>query len=130
MTSRPLTALLRKDSFQWNAEAQTAFENLKKAMTSARVLALPDFTKTFIIEADAPGGGIGAVLMQESHPLAYLSKALSPKHQALSTYENEFMAVVMAIERWRPYLLGRHFVINTDHFSLKYLVEQKITTAF
>ena len=68
--------------------------------------------------------------MQDSHPIAYLSKALSPKHQTLSAHEKEFMAVVLAVERWRPYLLGRHFVIKTDHFSLKYLMEQKITIAF
>ena len=55
--------------------------------------------------------------------MAYLSKALSPKHEALSTYEKEFLAVVMAVEKWRPYLLGRHFIIKTDRYSLKYLIE-------
>ena len=128
--SKPLTALLKKNSFSWNPMAQVAFEKLKSAMTSAPVLALPDFTKPFVVEADASGEGIRDVLMQEGHPLAFLSKALSPKHQALSTYEKEFMAVVLAVEKWRPYLLGRHFVIKTDHYSLKYLMEQKITTAF
>ena len=99
-------------------------------MTATPILALPDFIKTFVIETDASSGGIGPVLMQDSHPIAYLSKALSPKHQALSTYEKEFMAVVLVVEKWRPYLLGRHFVIKTDHFSLKYLLEHKITSAF
>ena len=75
------------------------------------------------METDACGEGIGAVLMQESHPIAYLSKALAPKHQALSIYEKEFMGVVLAVERWRHYLLGRYFVIKTDHFSLKYLMK-------
>ena len=117
-----MTALLKKHSFQWSTAAQTA--------QIAPVLALSDFTKTFVVEVDASGGGIGAVLMQDSHPLAYMSKALSPKHQAMSTYEKEFMTVVLAAEKWRPYLLGRHFVIKTDHYSLKYLMEQKITTTF
>jgi len=85
LISRPLIALLKKDSFQWNSEAQIAFETLKEAMISTLVLALPDFTKTFVVETDASGGGIGVVLMQESHRIAYLSKELSPKHQALST---------------------------------------------
>ena len=67
--------------------------------------------------------GFRAVLMQESHPIAYLSKALSPRHQALSAYEKEFMAVVKAVEKWRPYLLGKHFIIKIDNFSLKYLME-------
>jgi len=130
MISRPLTTLLKKDSFQWSPKAQTAFKKLKEAMTTTLVLALPNFTKPFVVEVDASGRGIGAVLMQDSHPLAYMSKALSSKHQALSTYEKEFMAVVLVVEKWRPYLLGRHFVIKTYHFSLKYLMEQKITTAF
>jgi len=94
------------------------------------MLSLPDFTKTFVVEADASSGGIGAVLMQEGHPIAYLSKALAPKHQGLSTYEKEFMAMVLAVEKWRPCPLGRHFIIRTDHFSLKYLMEQKITSSF
>ena len=117
--SKPLTELLTKDNFQWGASAQKAFEQLKEAMTSAPVLALPNFSKTFVIEADASGLGIGAVLMQEEHPIAYLSKALSSRHQCLSTYEKEVMAVVLAVEKWSPYLLGRHFIIKTDHFSLK-----------
>ena len=100
--SKPLTNLLKKNSFQWGLEAQQAFDRLKTAMVSTPVLALPNFSKSFVVETDASGGGIGAVLMQDAHPIAYLSKALSPKHQQLSTYEKEFLAVVMAVEKWRP----------------------------
>ncbi|GKD67232.1 putative mitochondrial protein [Tanacetum coccineum] len=64
------------------------------------------------------------------HPIAYLSKTVAPKHQSLSTYEKEFMAVVLALEKWRGYLLDRHFKIKTDHFSLKYLLDQRLSTLF
>ncbi|GKE59768.1 retrotransposon-related protein [Tanacetum coccineum] len=73
---------------------------------------------------------IGAVLQQGGHPIAYFSKSLSLKHQALSTYEKEFYAVIMAIEKWKGYLLDRHFKIKTDHFRLKYLLDQRFTTPF
>ena len=130
IVSKPLTELLKKNAFQWNAAAQNAFESLKKAMSQTPVLAMPNFNKVFTIETDASGVGIGAVLQQEGHPIAFLSKTLSPKHQALSTYEKEFLAVLLALEKWRGYLLDRHFKIKTDHFSLKYLLGQRLTTPF
>ncbi|GKD97123.1 putative mitochondrial protein [Tanacetum coccineum] len=81
-----------------------------------------------IIETDTSGIGIGVVLVQRGHPIAYLNKTLSAKHQLMSTYEKEFLAVILALERWRGYLLDRHFKIKTYHFSLKYLLDQRITT--
>ncbi|GJU51961.1 transposon ty3-G gag-pol polyprotein [Tanacetum coccineum] len=126
--SRPLTQLLKKNSYKWSDEAQVSFLALKEAMTKAPVLALPDFTIPFEVETDASGMGIGAVLQQKGHPIAYLSKSLAPKHHSLSTYEKEFLAVMMALEKWRGYLLDRHFIIKTDHYSLKYLLDQRITT--
>lgn len=126
--ARPLTILLRKNNFHWNQEAEQAFNQLKQAMIQAPVLALPNFNQQFIIEADASGGGIGAVLMQQGQPIAFMSKALSTQHQALSVYEKELLALVSAVQKWRPYLIGREFVIRTDHQSLKYLLEQRIST--
>lgn len=126
--SKPLTQLLKKDSFQWSNEAQQAFEDLKLAMSTTPVLALSDFSEKFTVETDASSGGIGAVLTQKGHPLAYINRALGQKQLGMSVYEKELLAVVFAIEKWRPYLIGRPFVIKTDHFSLKYLLEQRITT--
>ncbi|XP_038979160.1 uncharacterized mitochondrial protein AtMg00860-like [Phoenix dactylifera] len=83
----PLTLLLRKGEFRWTEAATEAFEKLKEAMTTAPVLALPDFAKPFVVECDAFGAGIGAVLMQEGWPIAFMSKALSPRTRSLSTYE-------------------------------------------
>ncbi|GJV14756.1 putative mitochondrial protein [Tanacetum coccineum] len=111
-----------------SSEAQTAFEELKLARPSVPVLQMPDFSKTFVIETDASRLGIGVVLQQDNHPIAFLSKTLAPKHHTLSTYEKEFLSVIHALDKWRGYLLDRHFITKTDHFSLKYLLDQRITT--
>ncbi|GJT68047.1 putative mitochondrial protein [Tanacetum coccineum] len=126
--SQPLTTLLKKNAFKWYANAQTAFEDLKKAMISAPVLQMPDFYYVFVVETDASGLSIGVVLQQNGHPIAFISKTLSPKHQSLSTYEKEFLAVIQALDKWRGYLLDRHFIIKTNHFSLRYLMDQRVTT--
>nr|GEU63151.1 hypothetical protein [Tanacetum cinerariifolium] len=105
--------------------AKSAFQNLKEAMSHTPVLALPNFEEPFIIETDASGVGLGAVLSQNKHPIAFFSKALGPKHLQLATYEKELLAIVAAIQRWKGYLLGRPFVIKTDHQALKYILEQK-----
>lgn len=92
-------------------------------MTTTPVLALLDFTKEFIVECDASGTGIGAVLQQLGRSIAYTSKALSGRNLGLSTYEKEMLAMVHVVLKWRTYLLGRHFKVKTDHHSLKYLLE-------
>lgn len=66
--------------------------------------------------------------MQQGHPVAYLSKALCPKNQALSTYEKECLAILMAVNKWRPYLQQQHFVIRTDQQALLHLTEQRLST--
>ena len=96
--AKPLTQLLKKNSFFWTEEAQQAFTALKNAMCTTPVLALPDFTKSFVIECDASGTGIGAVLMQEAWPLAFTSQQLSGKNLGQSTYEKEMMAILHAVE--------------------------------
>ncbi|KAD5508745.1 hypothetical protein E3N88_16448 [Mikania micrantha] len=126
--AKPLTNLLKKDSFLWSEAAQVAFETLKQALSFAPVLALPDFTKPFVVETDASSKGLGVVLMQDHHPIAYISKALSTKQLMLSVYEKELLAILMAIKQWHHYLSLNHFVIKTDQRSLKHLMDQTITT--
>ena len=118
-----LTQLLTKDGFHWSETAKKAFLTLKQAMIQAPVLALPDFAKQFVVESDASGTGLGAVLMQDGRPIAYYSKALSGRALVRSTYEKELMAIVLSIHQWCNYLLGWWFRIRTDHKSLKYLLE-------
>ena len=128
LIARALTNLLKKGQFSWNAEAEEAFQTLKKAMTTTPILAMPNFNDTFIVETDASGNGIGAVLQQQGKPIAFMSRALGVSKCSWSTYAKEMLAVVEAIRVWRPYLLGQHFIIQTDQRSLKYLLEQRITT--
>jgi hypothetical protein len=89
-------------------------------------LALPDFTKSFHLETDALGTGIGVVLSQNNHPIAYISKALGPKAQAMSTYEKECMELIMAVTKWKSYSQHKEFTIAMDHHSLVHLGDQKL----
>jgi hypothetical protein len=106
----------------------TTFNALKTAMSTAPVLALPDFSKPFAIETDASTSGVGAVLKQNEHPLAFINKALGPKNQGLSTYEKEYLAILVAVEQWRHYLQCGEFLIITDQKSLIHLNEQRLHT--
>ncbi|XP_058746621.1 uncharacterized protein LOC131619549 [Vicia villosa] len=124
----PLTDLLRSTKFVWSTEAAEAFTKLQKKMTDMPVLALPDFTKQFIIETDASGIAVGAVLSQDGHPIAFFSKKMCPRMQASSVYVREMFAVTEAVKKWRQYLIGQKFHIYTDQKSLRNLLLQRIQT--
>ena len=124
----PLTDLLRKDCFHWSSAADTAFAALKQAMSAAPVLRLPDFQLDFVIETDASNVGIGAVLMQADHPIAYFSRKLGPRMLVASTYIKELHAIAEAVHKWRQYLLGHFFIIRTDQKSIRELLQQVIQT--
>jgi hypothetical protein len=126
--AKPLTQLLMKKGFQWSEAAQAAFDQLKEAMVNIPVLTLPNFAPPFAIETDACDTGIGAVLVQDGHPVAYFSKVLGIRNQQLSTYEKEFLAVMMAVDKWRAYLQRGPFLIYTDHKSLCNLGDQQLDT--
>lgn len=87
------------------------------------MLALPNFEQPFTVETDACDHDIGAILQQQGHPIAFMSKVLSPRYQGLSTYEKEYLAIIVAVDQWRPYLQHTEFVIYTDQKSLTHLEE-------
>ncbi|XP_058006772.1 uncharacterized protein LOC131182140 [Hevea brasiliensis] len=121
----PLNEVVKKNvGFKWGEEQENAFNSLKEKLCSASLLALPDFSKTFEIECDASGVGIGAVLKQERRPIAYFSEKLSGATLNYSTYDKEMYALVRALETWQHYLWPKEFVIHSDHGSLKYLKGQ------
>ncbi|GMJ02151.1 hypothetical protein HRI_003884200 [Hibiscus trionum] len=94
------------------------------------VLSLPDFSLVFTVETDASDQGVGAVLVHKGKPLAFFSKGLGARYRGLSIYEKEMVAVLMVVKKWAAYLVGRHFIIKTDHQSLKFLAENQAITPF
>jgi hypothetical protein len=129
--ARPLFNLLKKNTpFLWTSDTDKAFQLLKQSLVEAPVLSLPDFNKTFVVDTDACDTGVGAVLQQDGHPIAYMSKPLCNKNKGLSTYEKECLAILMAVEQWRAYLQHQEFIIRTDQKSLVHLEEQRLTTVW
>ena len=83
----PLTNLTKKDAFTWNEEAENAFQEMKEVMSSCPILTIPNFSKPFVVECDASGGGVGVVLKQGQHPIAYHRIKLQPHENIYSIYE-------------------------------------------
>ncbi|GBG89289.1 hypothetical protein CBR_g48998 [Chara braunii] len=124
-----LTNLTKKDTpFLWSLPCQLAFTRLKKALTRAPVLKLPDPTLPFILTTDASQYGIGAVLQQDDgnglRPVEFMSKKIKTQKLQDSTYEKELYALVCALKHWKHFLLGKHFKIFSDHSTLQWMKSQ------
>ena len=123
----PLHHLTQKAvAFNWEENCQHSFQVLKDALTQAPVLGHPCFKKGFPLQTDASAVGIGAVLEQEGHVIAYASRSLTTPERQYSVIERECLAVVFAVKHFRHYLLGRPFSLHTDHQPLQWLSAQKM----
>ena len=129
----PLTNLTKKREPQvvnWTEECDLAFRSLKEMLCQKPVLKAPDFTKEFKLQTDASEHGLGAVLSQKDedgleHPVVYISRKLLPRERNYATIEKECLAMKWSIESLRVYLLGKKFILQTDHNPLKWLGKMK-----
>jgi hypothetical protein len=120
-----MTELLTKgNTFEWTARRETSFQELKKRLTTASVLTMPDMEKPFSIYCDASGQGLGCVLMQDDHVVAYALRQLRKHEEKYPTNDLELGAVVHALKIWRHYIFGKRCEVYSDHKSLKYIFTQ------
>ncbi|KAL0389070.1 UNVERIFIED_CONTAM: Gag-Pol polyprotein [Sesamum calycinum] len=123
--ARPMTDLLKKtETWDWTPQCQVAFDNLKRAMVTDSVLALPDMSKPFTVETDASDFALGGVLMQDGHPVAFESRKLKDVERRYSMHEKELLAVVHCLRLWWHYLLGSPFVVKTDNTTVSHFMTQ------
>ena len=121
----PLHELTKKNvPFIWGNAHDFAFNELKRLLTEAPLLALPDFSKTFEIECDASGLGIGGVLMQNGRPIAYYSEKLDGARLNYPIYDKELFALVRVLDVWQHYLRPMEFLIQFQ--ELRVLDPEKI----
>lgn len=121
----PLTDLTKKGAFTWSETAQQAFERLKEAMSSCSVLAIPNFTSPFELQCDASREGIGAILMQNKHPITFESHKITETERHYPIYDKEMLAIMHALAKFCQYLACAKFHMKTDHNNLRYFMNQK-----
>lgn len=131
--SSPINDLLKGrkkgQSITWSNEADEAFQKIKILLTTAPVLASPNFVKPFSIMCDASDSGVAGILFQEDdgleHPIAFFSKTLNKAQRKYTTTEKELLAVLLSIEKFRCYVEGVKFTVISDHSSLQWLQNMK-----
>ncbi|XP_047480167.1 uncharacterized protein LOC125032798 [Penaeus chinensis] len=124
----PMNELLKKNSsnkLNWKSEQVSSFLELKSKLSDKPILCLPDYSKTFFLRCDASENGIGAVLLQEQNgtkmPIAYASRKLLDREKNFATIEKECLSIVWAINKFKTYIYGKEFVLETDQQPLIYL---------
>lgn len=123
----PITDCIHEGAFVWTEEASKAFNVIKQRLSSAPILALPDFTLVFELHCDASKVGIGAVLSQKTRPIAFYSEKLTGARLRYSTYDLEFYALIQAVKHWQHYLFHKEFVLYTDHDALNIGSQDKVS---
>ena len=111
--------------FEWNESCESSFQELKRGLTSAHILIVPERDVGYNVYCDASKEGLGCVLMQNGKVVAYGSRQLKNHEKNYPTHDLELAAIVHALKIWRHYLYGEKFEIFTNHKSLKYLFTQK-----
>ena len=129
----PLTMLIKKkQQWIWEDEQQTAFEEIKRCLSQTPVLTCPNFEVPFVLQTDASNTGLGAVLTKSidnvEHVMSYASRTLTDAEVKYTTTEKECLAIVWAIQKFRPYLEGYKFTVITDHSSIRWLHNLKNPT--
>jgi hypothetical protein len=123
---------IKKDTkFQWNESCQQGLDTMKENMVTSPILVFPDWEKTFHVHVCASAIALGAILAQPGvgeldHPIAFASRKLSDSENNYNTTEQEGMEMVYALQKFRNYLLGKHFKMFTNHLALKYLVNKSV----
>ena len=127
---RPLFRLLEKDTkFNFDESCQSSFEEIKSRLVEAPIMAIPDWNNEFEIMCDVSDYAMGAVLGQKTNKMFraiyYASKTFNEAQDNYSTTKKEMLAMVFACEKFKPYILGSHVIIHTDHASTKYLMAKQ-----
>lgn len=128
----PLTDLIKKNQpnrLEWSEQHHSAFQRLKKLISTEPVLVLPNLQQEFVLRTDASNSGLGAILLQEYEgrmwPVAYAKRKLLQREKNYSVIEKECLALVWGVQKFSVYLYGRPFKLETDHKPLAYLQTSK-----
>jgi len=131
-TAAPLNDMLKKlssNKLKWSDVQIDSFQSLKAKLSNNPVLCLPDYKKTFYLRTDASDNGLGAVLLQDVNdmkmPIAYASRKLLERERNYATIEKECLAIIWAVDKFKNYLFGKEFVLQTDQQPLTYLRNMK-----
>ena len=128
--ARPLCKLLEKDTrFNFDDSCKAAFEEIKSRLVQAPIMAAPEWDRGFEVMCDASDFAMGAVLGKRKEKIFraiyYASTTFNEAQENYSTTEKEILAIVFACEKFRPYILGSHVIVHTDHAAIKYLMSKR-----